>query len=630
MGLRKTKNRDSLKSNYVDAPPPLCQIDKPTRAQQHSPQKRARWRTVDAPAVPPSAPTVPHRLPSVPAASSHGGPVGDGPRHFVNSPPALTQGQGVAMMIAPITNQGGSPSNNQLAKPCISPPFPPVQMHWDHGGGSFPPNIRHSPNVPFHESVRTSPEPEREVLSVPQAVSEGGHPMAVVKLLPDESQMDMQVQCRDMTETCERAITPAEDQNVTKATPEDAMTKTAGYPPLLANTDNRHYHAGTVSNDPHQGVPSPGGSSPAISVVDTAGWTPRWHPGHAASHGGAQGDQEVSSANEAIIDVKGGGSFKNSGIEGMPEVKLEKMEPESVDLRLSAIAAIDSGSPEQSGGRKAASQAKLEPGLGPQDMWRQLDPISNGCQLPAPAPGQLGAVRGSHTRRRNLPQGRGTGGGLATVRGRGVASTNTGGNLPPQAPLGAAGSNTRPPWGGPNMSTPDASPALSSTKAGGAPLNSAVPQLMSPVIMPLGRRSSSPRLMPPFSHGGMSPLVMISPLAVPRFTQQRSSFGVSPLQTVSPMNRVGASPLGIAGSPHRDAAGGRLPASPVVAYVNYMPPPMTPEGEYIPAPVGQARERCNCARTKCDTRRCKCYREKRPCVGCNCVDCNNLHVAEGT
>lgn len=151
------------------------------------------------------------------------------------------------------------------------------------------------------------------------------------------------------------------------------------------------------------------------------------------------------------------------------------------------------------------------------------------------------------------------------------------------------------------VSTPQPSPALVARG-----MHDLVPQppMMSPMLMPQVRRNpTSPTMVQPL--GGFSPLDM------PRLNPAR--YGASPLSTagplmsVSPMNRVGASPHAIQGSPCRtdDITGGRLPVSPVVAYVNYMPPPLTPEGEYIPAPVGQARERCNCARTKCDTKRCK-------------------------
>merc|ERR1711939_1147877 len=117
-----------------------------------------------------------------------------------------------------------------------------------------------------------------------------------------------------------------------------------------------------------------------------------------------------------------------------------------------------------------------------------------------------------------------------------------------------------------------------------------------------------------------------------------------PMQGMSPVSTNGrgslplsqGSPMVISpvmkvahGSPHRVSlhdgrgAGTASPASPVVAYVSYQPPPITAEGSYIPT-AGASRSTCNCARTKCDTRRCKCYREKRACVGCNCVDCANL------
>ena len=45
---------------------------------------------------------------------------------------------------------------------CSSNLNPSSNLNSPAGGGSFPPNIRHSPNVPFHESVRVpdlSPSP---------------------------------------------------------------------------------------------------------------------------------------------------------------------------------------------------------------------------------------------------------------------------------------------------------------------------------------------------------------------------------------------------------------------------------------------------------------------------------------
>jgi hypothetical protein len=176
------------------------------------------------------------------------------------------------------------------------------------------------------------------------------------------------------------------------------------------------------------------------------------------------------------------------------------------------------------------------------------------------------------------------------------------------------------------LSTPQPSPATSG-RPGGRPTSGmdfgGLP-LMSPMLMPQARHlaSPSPRTIMP---------VGLSPSNASNGQLRLNKFCISPLASIgsaghmvsiSPMNVASSSPLLIQGSPQRSE--GRLPSSPVVAYVNYMPPPMTPDGEYIPAPVGQARERCNCARTKCDTRRCKCFREKRPCVGCNCVDCKNL------
>ena len=57
------------------------------------------------------------------------------------------------------------------------------------------------------------------------------------------------------------------------------------------------------------------------------------------------------------------------------------------------------------------------------------------------------------------------------------------------------------------------------------------PPIVSMPSLPRGMLSSSGNVV---SLSGMSPLVMISPLAVPRFTQQRSSFGVSPLVSTLP------------------------------------------------------------------------------------------------
>jgi len=103
---------------------------------------------------------------------------------------------------------------------------------------------------------------------------------------------------------------------------------------------------------------------------------------------------------------------------------------------------------------------------------------------------------------------------------------------------------------------------------------------------------------------------------------------VSPMPATSPRPHSAAnsqqrpyssSPLIVQGGPPRN---GRLSASPIVSYVSYLPPPMTPEGEYIPV-AGEDRERCNCAKTKCNTKRCKCFREGRKCIGCNCCNCEN-------
>lgn len=35
--------------------------------------------------------------------------------------------------------------------------------------------------------------------------------------------------------------------------------------------------------------------------------------------------------------------------------------------------------------------------------------------------------------------------------------------------------------------------------------------------------------------------------------------------------------------------------------------------------------RCSCVRGHCDSRKCRCFRERRPCVGCDCMGCKNGH-----
>merc|ERR1712107_349231 len=40
--------------------------------------------------------------------------------------------------------------------------------------------------------------------------------------------------------------------------------------------------------------------------------------------------------------------------------------------------------------------------------------------------------------------------------------------------------------------------------------------------------------------------------------------------------------------------------------------------------------RCSCVRGNCDSRKCRCFREKRACVGCDCMGCKNGQEARST